>query len=50
VAAFASPDQAQANGIRLAGQKFLTIQANDRSVYGKKGVRRPPVSTRDLVI
>ncbi|KAF8415628.1 profilin [Boletus edulis BED1] len=27
----------QASGVRLAGQKFFTLQANDRSVYGKKG-------------
>ncbi|KAH7890520.1 profilin, partial [Phlebopus sp. FC_14] len=26
----------QATGIRLAGQKFFTLQANDRSIYGKK--------------
>ncbi|ETW75283.1 hypothetical protein HETIRDRAFT_412476 [Heterobasidion irregulare TC 32-1] len=36
VAAFSHPDQAQANGFRLAGQKFFTLVANDRSVYGKK--------------
>ncbi|KAI0691432.1 profilin [Cytidiella melzeri] len=32
----ASPDTAQANGIRLAGQKYFTIEANPRSIYGKK--------------
>jgi len=26
----------QANGIRAAGQKYFTLQANDRSIYGKK--------------
>ena len=26
----------QASGIRASGQKFFTLQANDRSVYGKK--------------
>ncbi|KZT02849.1 profilin [Laetiporus sulphureus 93-53] len=36
VAAFNNPAAAQANGIRLAGQKFFTLQANDRSIYGKK--------------
>ncbi|KAH8828111.1 profilin [Flagelloscypha sp. PMI_526] len=34
--AFKSPDEALANGIRAAGQKFFTLQATDRSVYGKK--------------
>ncbi|GAA6060188.1 hypothetical protein JCM10212_005189 [Sporobolomyces blumeae] len=34
--AFSSPETAQANGIRAAGQKFFTISANERSVYGKK--------------
>jgi len=29
-------EQAQSNGIRLAGQKFFTLQANERSIYGKK--------------
>ncbi|EJF63924.1 profilin, partial [Dichomitus squalens LYAD-421 SS1] len=37
VRAFSKPDEAQANGIRLAGQKFFTLSANDRSIYGKKG-------------
>ncbi|PBK99871.1 profilin [Armillaria gallica] len=27
----------QASGIRVAGQKFFTLQANPRSIYGKKG-------------
>ncbi|BGO94852.1 hypothetical protein NBRC10512_002518 [Rhodotorula toruloides] len=30
------PSNAQANGVRAQGQKFLTIRADDRSVYGKK--------------
>ncbi|KZT38274.1 Profilin/allergen [Sistotremastrum suecicum HHB10207 ss-3] len=34
---FADPAQAQANGVRLGGQKFFVINANERSVYGKKG-------------
>ncbi|KAI0716038.1 profilin [Cerioporus squamosus] len=37
VNAFKDATTTQANGIRLAGQKFFTLQANDRSVYGKKG-------------
>lgn len=36
--AFNDPSQTQANGIRLVGHKFFTLQANERSVYGKKGV------------
>ncbi|KAI0725903.1 profilin [Fomitopsis betulina] len=36
VNAFNNPGSAQASGIRLAGQKFFTLQANDRSIYGKK--------------
>ncbi|PCH37187.1 profilin [Wolfiporia cocos MD-104 SS10] len=35
-AAFSNPDAALASGVRLAGQKFFTLQANDRSIYGKK--------------
>lgn len=37
--AFNNPAAAQASGIRLAGQKFFTLQATDRSIYGKKAVR-----------
>ncbi|BGP19343.1 hypothetical protein JCM10213_006849 [Rhodosporidiobolus nylandii] len=36
VKAFADPSAAQASGIRAQGAKFLTIRADDRSVYGKK--------------
>ena len=42
VKAFDNPDEAQANGVRLAGQKFFTLSANARSVYGKKAVRHVP--------
>ncbi|GBE84627.1 Profilin [Sparassis crispa] len=31
-----NPGTAQASGIRLAGQKFFTLQVNDRALYGKK--------------
>ncbi|EIM24278.1 profilin [Wallemia mellicola] len=34
---FANSEATQASGIRLAGQKFLTLQADDAHVYGKKG-------------
>ncbi|KAI5481816.1 hypothetical protein MNV49_000093 [Pseudohyphozyma bogoriensis] len=37
VGAFVDPSKVQAEGIRAAGTKFFTLQANDRSVYGKKG-------------
>ncbi|GAA5869276.1 hypothetical protein JCM3774_004191 [Rhodotorula dairenensis] len=30
------PASAQAHGVKAAGQKFLCIRADDRSVYGKK--------------
>jgi len=30
-------DTTQSNGIRLGGQKYFTLQANDRSIYLKKG-------------
>ncbi|KAG8754998.1 profilin, required for normal timing of actin polymerization in response to thermal stress [Ceratobasidium sp. 428] len=31
-----NPDAALAGGVRLAGQKYFTLQANDRSIYAKK--------------
>ena len=39
LSAFNDAGRTQASGIRLAGQKYFTLQANERSVYGKKGVR-----------
>ncbi|GAA6021231.1 hypothetical protein JCM10207_002583 [Rhodosporidiobolus poonsookiae] len=36
VKAFTDPSAVQGSGVRAQGQKFLTLQANDRSVYGKK--------------
>ena len=36
VNAFKNLESTQANGIRLAGQKFFTLQCNERSIYGKK--------------
>ncbi|KAL5483590.1 PFY1 [Sanghuangporus weigelae] len=35
--AFTNPSETQAHGIKLAGQKFFTLQATDQHVYGKKG-------------
>lgn len=37
--AFVDPTSTQASGFRLAGQKYFTLQVNDRSIYGKKQVR-----------
>ncbi|KAI0765019.1 profilin [Fomes fomentarius] len=37
VKSFSNPDDVRAHGVRLAGQKFFVISANDRSIYGKKG-------------
>ncbi|GAA5837968.1 hypothetical protein JCM11251_006813 [Rhodosporidiobolus azoricus] len=34
--AFSDPSAVQGSGVRAAGQKFLTLRADDRSVYGKK--------------
>ncbi|TCD68130.1 profilin, required for normal timing of actin polymerization in response to thermal stress [Steccherinum ochraceum] len=36
VQAFHDSGAATASGVRLAGQKFFVLQANDRSIYGKK--------------
>nr|VWO97997.1 Uncharacterized protein [Ganoderma boninense] len=36
VRAFEKPDEAQAGGVRLGGQKFFVLMANDRSIYAKK--------------
>ncbi|KAK4047192.1 profilin, required for normal timing of actin polymerization in response to thermal stress [Microbotryomycetes sp. JL221] len=35
--AFTDPSAAQANGVRVQGTKYLTLRADDRSVYAKKG-------------
>ncbi|CAI7632253.1 unnamed protein product [Penicillium manginii] len=36
-AAFTSSDNAFANGFSIGGEKFVTIKADERSLYGKKG-------------
>ncbi|KAH9067882.1 profilin [Lactarius vividus] len=36
LAAFTNSDHVQTNGLKLVGQKFFTLQANNRSVYLKK--------------
>lgn len=35
---FSSPDGLQASGIHVDGKKYFTLQANERSIYGKQGV------------
>ncbi|KAL1671609.1 profilin [Schizophyllum commune] len=37
LAAFGDAASVQANGLRLAGEKYFTLQVTDRSVYLKKG-------------
>jgi len=37
VAAFKDPTKIREHGVLLSGKKFFTLQANDRSIYGKKG-------------
>lgn len=29
--------QVQSNGLRIAGERYVVIKADDRSLYGKKG-------------
>jgi profilin len=36
ISAWKDPTATQSGGVRLAGQKFFTLQVTDRSVYGKK--------------
>lgn len=38
IAAFNDQDATQASGIRLAGQKFITLRCDQERIYGKKGV------------
>lgn len=38
VNAFANPAGVQGTGVRLAGEKFFVLRADERSVYGKKQV------------
>jgi hypothetical protein len=38
--AFSNPEKTQANGVRLAREKYFALRADARSVYGKKGVSR----------
>lgn len=50
MSAFNKPDEVLATGIRLAGQKFFALSANDRSIYGKKAVRIPTQSFFELLL
>lgn len=36
---FATPDEVRANGITLAGFKFMTVRAEPEEVIGRKGER-----------
>lgn len=38
VGAYTKADDIQANGIRLAGQKYFTVSVIDRTIQGKKAV------------
>jgi profilin len=38
VASFANPASAQQSGVRLAGQKFFALRAEERSIQLKKQV------------
>lgn len=33
--AFTDPSELQANGLRVAGQKYFVVKAEERSIYGK---------------
>ncbi|THG95191.1 hypothetical protein EW026_g6415 [Hermanssonia centrifuga] len=37
VVGFSKPDNILSSGVRLGGQKYFALSANDRSIYGKKG-------------
>ena len=50
IKAFANPDETQGHGVRLAGQKFFTLQATDEHVYGKKGVRLTPPAPASFLL
>jgi len=37
IAGFTDGNSLRANGLYIAGEKYLTIKADERSIYGKKG-------------
>lgn len=37
VAAFKDPSGIRANGLHVGGTRYITLKADDRSVYGKQG-------------
>jgi len=39
---FTKPDVVTAGGLRLQGQKFFALRADDKTIQLKKSVRRPP--------
>lgn len=48
VRGFADNASIQGSGIKLNKQKYFTLQANDRSIYGKQGVRATASSPHTL--
>lgn len=48
VSAFADPEQQQAIGVTLAGEKFFVLQATEEHIYGKNAVRSFAALTRDF--
>jgi Profilin len=39
---FADPDKIRGAGVHLAGVKYMTLQADEGRIIGKKGVRDTP--------
>lgn len=46
ISGFDDPSPLQAGGLHIAGKKYFTLQANDRSIYGKSGVSTEVLMTR----
>ena len=38
ISAFNKPDEVREHGVHLSGKKFFVLRADERSVYGRKGV------------
>lgn len=45
IGGFDDPSPLQAGGLHIAGKKYFTLQANDRSIYGKAGVSGAAVAS-----
>jgi len=37
IKAYKDPSAIRANGLRIAGTRYITLKADDRSIYGKQG-------------